>query len=224
MSGVRLLPVFPLELVLMPNEIQFLHIFEPRYRRMLGDICDTDMIFGLSYYRGDAVDGRPAIDSIGCAALVRDIDLLPDGRSNIDAIGATRYRILRYVDAGTPYLTAEVEFFDDDPDAGDEVTAVADEVFELFQRLARAAREASGQSGELPPIVQAPPEALSFLVAAAFGFATSVKYRMIQLRSTKSRLEIIRETLRDAVGRLESDVLIKKIAPTNGHAKKKIDL
>src|SRR5688500_1462448 len=117
-SGIVELPIFPLPLVLLPNEMLPLHIFEPRYRQMLEDVTTGRNIFGVSFFDNEVEFEKPAVDSIGCAAEIRESQALPDGRSNILTHGVVRYRILNYVDLGKPYLTAEVGFFEDEPEAG----------------------------------------------------------------------------------------------------------
>src|SRR5688500_4535845 len=113
--GIKQLPLFPLQIVLLPNEVLPLHIFEPRYLQMLADIELRRNLFGVTFFdqEGVIVD-RPAIGSIGCAAEVRETRALPDGRSDIVTSGVIRYRLLEYIDTGTPYLNGEVEFFEDD--------------------------------------------------------------------------------------------------------------
>ena len=117
-EGIRHLPIFPLPLVLLPNELLPLHIFEPRYRKMLKDVQHEQNIMGISFFdSGDESSGeQPEPGTIGCAAEIQEVQELPDGRSNILTTGLIRYRLLDYVDAGEPYLVAEVEFFKDEPD------------------------------------------------------------------------------------------------------------
>src|SRR5687768_17133851 len=115
--------VFPLPLVLLPGEVLPLHIFEARYRQMLKDIESERNLFGISLYEANEGFGdRPEIGRVGCVAEVREVQPLPDERSNILTLGVIRYRIIEYVDLGTPYLAANVEFFED---ADEDATALA---------------------------------------------------------------------------------------------------
>ena len=224
-SGIRHLPIFPLPLVLLPNELLPLHIFEPRYRQMLKDIGLEKNIFGVSYFnQEDSLADKPPVDSVGCAAEVREVQNLPDGRSNLLSVGVIRYRLLDYVESGDPYLVGDVEFFEDDAEDDAILTPLSDEVFALFTRIAKAAHKLSGERGRLPEIPQAEPQALSFLVTAAFNLDAELKYKMLETRSTIERLEKLREILVQAVGKMEESADIHKISQTNGHSKKKIDL
>jgi Lon protease-like protein len=223
--GIKQLPLFPLPLVLLPNEVLPLHIFEPRYRQMLTDIELRRNLFGINFFESDeALSDQPPVGSVGCAAEVREINMLPDGRSNIITSGVIRYRLLQYLDSGTPYLSGEVEFFEDAPEPADELQPVADEVFDLFERIAKAAFKLSGNRGSFPEIPKTDPESLSFLVTAAFNLDNDIKYKMIEMTSTSERLTKLRSILLQAVDKMESNAETVKAAQTNGHSKKKIDM
>lgn len=223
--GVNTLPLFPLPVVLLPNELLPLHIFEPRYRQMLLDIELQRNLFGLTYFESNgSPDDKPAIGSIGCAAEVREAQMMPDGRSNIVAAGVVRYQLTDYVDAGTPYLTANVEFFEDEPDATPQLEFIANEVHEVFQRIAKAAFRLSDNKGRLPEVPKTEPEKLSFLVTAAFNLDNGLKLELLSTRSTAERLERLRTILFQAVDQMEESADIHAVSQTNGHSKKKLDL
>lgn len=223
--GIKQLPLFPLPLVLLPNELLPLHIFEPRYRQMITDIELRRNIFGVTYLDLENEPAeRPSIGSVGCAAELREKSLLPDGRSNIVTSGVIRYRLLEYLDLGLPYLCGEVEFFEDEKEDEESLKPVADEVAELFERIAKAAFDLSGSRGTLPEIPHTQPEALSFLVTAAFNLDNEIKYKLLEMTSTIERLTKLRAILLEAVDKMESNAQIAKAAQTNGHSKKKIDM
>src|SRR5436190_5055518 len=99
--GLRELPIFPLPVVLFPGMPMPLHIFEERYRKMLTDIRAGNNLFGLSYFdAADADRELPPAGHIGCVAEVAETQALPDGRSNILAVGVVRYEIESYVESG----------------------------------------------------------------------------------------------------------------------------
>ena len=224
-AGLKQLPLFPLPLVLLPNEVLPLHIFEPRYRQMMRDIELRRNLFGLNFLdtEGESTD-RPAIGTVGCVAEVSERSMLPDGRSNIITSGIIRYRLLDYADDETPYLTGVVEFFEDTPEDAAVVVPLADEVFDLFSRVAKAAFQLGGGRGSFPEIPKAEPEQMSFLVTAAFNLDNEVKYRMLEITSTRERLSRLRGILVQAVDKMESNAEIVKAAHTNGHSKKDLDL
>ncbi|MGI8639940.1 MAG: LON peptidase substrate-binding domain-containing protein [Pyrinomonadaceae bacterium] len=224
-SGIKHLPIFPLPLVLLPNELLPLHLFEPRYRQMLKDVALDRNMFGVSYFEPkESFIEKPAAGSIGCVAEVREAQTLPDGRSNILTIGIIRYHLIDYIDAGEPYLVGDLEFFEDDKEDENLLNPLADEVFALFRRVAKAAHKLSGERGTFPDVQQTEPQSLSFLVTAAFNLEPELKYQLLETRSTIERLERLREILRQTVGKMEESAEIHKIARTNGHSKKKLDI
>lgn len=224
-SGIESLGVFPLPLVLLPNELLPLHIFEPKYREMLQDAQLGRNLFGVTFFDGqNSFVEQPEAGSIGCCAEIRDVQTMPDLRSNILTGGVIRYRLLEYIDEGTPYLTARVEFFEDAAEDSASIQPVADEVFGLFERIAKAAFKLSGNRGSFPQIQRADPEPMSFLVAAAFNLENELKYKMLEITSTFERLERLREILIPAAANMEESADIHKAAQTNGHSKKKIDI
>ena len=128
--GVQELPLFPLPLVLF---------FEPRYRQMLTDVRSSNNLFGLSYFDSTTSEKEiPAAGHIGCVAEVTETQTLPDGRSNILTVGVIRYRVDSYVERNTPYLIAQVSFFEDDEQDPELLIETSHEVAETFSRIARA--------------------------------------------------------------------------------------
>jgi uncharacterized protein len=106
------IPLFPLpNVVLFPNVHLPLHIFEPRYRELVGDSLDGDRIIGMVLLRpgweGD-YEGRPPIYPIGCGGLITHAERLSDGRYNIVLRGLEKFRVRRE-DPGRAYRIAEVE-------------------------------------------------------------------------------------------------------------------
>ncbi|HMT07589.1 MAG TPA: LON peptidase substrate-binding domain-containing protein, partial [Pyrinomonadaceae bacterium] len=187
LTGTATIPIFPLPLVLMPYEILPLHIFEDRYREMLDDVMASNEVFGITYFEGDSQVERPDERSIGCAAQVRQVETLDDGRSNIITVGISRYRLIEYVDNGKPYNEAEVAYFIDDAEDETEAEAGAERVFKLFQRIAEAAFKMSGSRGNLPELNRGDPEQLSFLVGAGFNFENELKLELLAMTSTLER-------------------------------------
>jgi Lon protease-like protein len=182
-------------------------------------------MFGIMLFEpSESFIEKPAIGAIGCAAEVREVQQLPDGRSNVLTIGVIRYRLIDYVDADEPYLVGDVEFFEDEPEDKTVLEPLAKEVFVLFERIARAAHKLSGQRGTFPEIPHIEAEQFSFLVTAAFNFENELKYPLLETRSTIERLEKLYEILQGTVGKMEESAEIHKVAQTNGHSKKKIDL
>ena len=224
-SGLNHLPIFPLPLVMLPNELLPLHIFEDRYRQMLRDVEQQRKIFGVMLFEPtESFIERPPLGSVGCASEIRESETLDDGRSNILTLGLVRYRLIDYVDKGTEYLVGDVEYFEDEPDESGDVELVAGEVFSLFERLAKAAFKMGGNRGQMPQIQRADPESLSFLVTAAFNFDNERKHSLLEMTSTHERLSELKKVLDQAVGQIEESAEIQTVSKTNGHSKKKLDI
>jgi ATP-dependent Lon protease len=225
MRGTRELPLFPLPIVLFPGVPLPLHIFEPRYQRLLADIRASDSLFGLSYFdESESAEGAPAIGHVGCVAEVTEIQPLPDSRSNILTIGLIRYRLNAYVDHGDPYLVGRVQFFEDEEEDSEFLEERAAEVSKLFMRIARAVRIINDERASLPDLPPTEPERLSFLVAAAMELDTGIKLELLELRSTAERLKRLRDLLARAVSNYEERARIHGISKGNGHGGKHIDL
>jgi Lon protease-like protein len=102
------IPLFPLNTVLFPGTALPLHIFEERYREMIGECVAQDRVFGVVRAEGDSL----AI--VGCTArVVRVLERYPDGRMNILCEGEQRFEI-EGLDESRTFLQADVDFFDDD--------------------------------------------------------------------------------------------------------------
>ncbi len=224
-AGIEQIPLFPLPLVLLPNEFLPLYIFEDRYQQMLKDVADAGKMFGVMLFEGDeSIIDRPELGSIGCVAEIRESELLPDGRSSIVTLGIVRFRLMDYIESEDPYLVGDVAFFEDEIDDEPAAERVADDVFALFQRIANAAFKMSGNRGRLPEITRGRPEQLSFLVTAAFNFENELKYELLKMTSTTERLTRLRDLLSKMVDQMEESANIHAKSKTNGHSKKKIDI
>ena len=223
--GVRELPLFPLPVVLFPGVPLPLHIFEPRYRKMLSDIKVGNNFFGLSYFdASNAATDFPPAGHVGCVAEVTETQLLPDGRSNILTIGLVRYRVEDYVEHGDPYLVARVNFFEDEEESDELLTQSSRSVAETFARIARAVRIINDERASLPDISDTEPQRLSFLVAAAMEIDVELKQELLELESTSERLRRLSDMLGRAVSSYEERARMHELAKRNGHSGKRIEI
>ncbi len=135
---LRLLPLFPLpNVVLFPGVPLPLHIFEPRYRAMVADALESDLLIGMVLLKpGFEADyeGRPPIFSIGCRGVIVHSAKLDDGRYNVVLNGLERVRVIEE-DHERPYRRAVVEVLNDPPLAPGDERAIRD----LRGRLERCA-------------------------------------------------------------------------------------
>src|SRR5689334_10922693 len=115
------IPIFPLpNVVLFPNVFLPLHIFEPRYREMVGDALGGDRIIGMVLLRPgwqSDYEGRPPVYPVGCAGVITHAERLADGRFNIVLRGMEKFRV-RGEEEGHAYRVARVEPVPEPPAEG----------------------------------------------------------------------------------------------------------
>jgi Lon protease-like protein len=217
----RVIPIFPLPLVQFPGAITPLHIFEPRYRKMLKDVMAGDKTFGILYRDGQtltASEQSPA-GGVGCAVEVVVVQELPDGRSHILCVGGSRYSLVRYVE-GELYLQAEVEFFEDDISFED-LSAEGERAKQLFKRLLTASRKLKGEDedeNEQMPELPDDPQQLSFIIAAYLDVEADDKQEMLETVDTGKRLRELNKTLEALTDDYEKRALAHQLFKNNGHA------
>lgn len=117
---MALLPLFPLNHVLLPAMPLPLHVFEERYRRMLSDLTDPAgnvRGFGVVLLRSGSeagtATGAPDVERVGTVAEVLEVQAKPDGSSDVLAVGSRRFAVVRLVPDGAAYLRAEVDYLDE---------------------------------------------------------------------------------------------------------------
>src|SRR2546423_11671367 len=127
------IPLFPLpNLVLFPNIILPLHIFEERYKQMINGCIDGREPFGVILLReGAQEETEQTIHRVGVAARVIEVERLDGGRMNILCQGESRFRIVRFA-GSAPYWKGTVDFFEDEPADDDLIQPLRDEVAALY--------------------------------------------------------------------------------------------
>lgn len=216
------LPIFPLALVLVPGELLPLHIFEERYKALMAYALEGEKRFGLSFHARAEVgrDSVPPVGSIGCVAQITAVVPLEGGRLNMLAVGAGRYVIRGYTQH-EPFLIAEVAQVHDEPAAEDVVVPLADEVRDLFSRLAAASKTLSDDSGQqITPDLDVDPELLSFVVTGSVSLENDVKLKLLEMTDTHERLESLRDRLLAVVDAYEYRAEMHGLAKKNGHGRK----
>ena len=206
------LPIFPLGVVLFPGALLPLHIFEPRYRRMLADCLAGDERFGLAL-PGIAHEA-PALGAVGCVAGIRGAQSLADGRSNIVVQGTTRFLVTRYLDDPAPYLVAMVEAFDDREDSmpsAARCTALTD-AFAHYLPALRELNDLEPDSRTIP----SEPAALSFHVSAALDCSAAEKQALLEIRSTAERVDLLLDMLPPLVSAIDAGLRTRKKSHSNG--------
>lgn len=193
--------LFPLGIVLLPTERVPLHIFEERYKELIGRCLADEDEFGLVFADDDG------IRDVGTRAVVVEvITEFDDGRLNIVVEGRERFQLVELT-SGESFHTAEVTPFDDDVDPSAEETV--SRALELFGRL----RELAGSDVEAP---SADDPQLSYAIAAHVELDDELKLELLADTSERSRLERLCEFLDDAVEALRIRRRAVERASTNG--------
>lgn len=217
---VEHLPIFPLPVVLLPGMLMPLHIFEPRYRRMLHDCLNDQRLFGLTYHPDSAAGTLviPVVGSIGCAAHIMSVVPLPDERSNILTAGLCRYKTAEYL-SQDPYLVARIEFFEDEPGDMEVSAGLIQDVSELFLRFMKAV-----QTLRDTPMAQVvlpdDSEQLSFAIAAGVLTEPEDQLEALHMRSTEERLQFLLRQLDALIDELEARAQEHMAMRGNGQRRK----
>jgi ATP-dependent Lon protease len=193
--------LFPLGIVLLPTEQMPLHIFEPRYRELIGECLADEREFGLVYADEDG------LRQVGTrAAILEVVERFEDGRLNIVVEGGERFRLVELTE-GRSFHTAEVEPVEDESDPGE--SADVERALALFQRLV----DLTGSDVDAPATDAAQ---LSYAVAARFDFAPELKQELLQETSERIRLKRLGDLLEAAAEAVERQQEIAARAQTNG--------
>lgn len=181
------LPLFPLNVVLFPGMVLPLHIFELRYRLMIGECRQQNKPFGVVLARPKGTFMHEQTYPVGTTAEIREIDQLEDGRFNLIAMGVQRFRILSQ-HGQKPYLSGLVEPYEDIPEPAYSLTTSAKKAQELFSSYLEILLEAAGKNTmqvNLPTI----PEELSYLIAYLLDTEDEQKQQLLECTSTLQRLQ-----------------------------------
>jgi Lon protease-like protein len=196
--------LFPLGLVLLPTEQIPLHIFEPRYRELIGECLDNDEPFGLVYADDDGVR------RIGTLATVVEVtDRYEDGRLDIVVEGGDRFRLVDLTD-GRSFHTGTIEPLADveDPPRGADV----DRALAVFRRLV----ELTGAEVDVPAEVTGQP---SFEIGSRFELAPELKLELLEETSERRRLVRLCEIHETIAAAVERPREVAALAQTNGRAR-----
>ncbi len=188
------IPIFPLpNAVLFPNVFLPLHIFEPRYRAMVGDALAGDRIIGMVLLQPGyeaRYEGRPPVYPIGCAGVITHAETLQDGRFNVVLRGLEKFRILGE-DASQPYRLAHIEGLPET--SAEEDRAVLRQQRHRLEALLIAAIEREGSDPRFPPAV--PDEDLVNALAQYLALDPVERQALLEREGTVARCHGLIELL-----------------------------
>ena len=173
-------PLFPLGLVLLPREVVPLHIFEERYKLMIGQCIEDEDEFGVIWLSDEG------LKDVGCSAAIPQVlERMDDGRMNILAQGSKPFALHRRIE-DMPYPAGDVELLDeeDDPDLVD--ADVASDARERYADLVARVTDTRPEESDLE-------ELDAYAMAATVDFPPESKQALLELRSEEEGLRMLCE-------------------------------
>ena len=173
-----LLPIFPLELVLLPGVPLPLHIFEPRYKEMIAECLEQKKPFGVVRASSDGVA------EIGCTAEIMSVTKkYDDGRMDILTRGVERFEVID-VNEDRSFLQAEIAVVQDEDESSKPATEMVTQAVRLHAEITRlAGAEPSGPNEHAAN--------LSFLLAGSLPLDLDFKQSLLSTLSEAKRLEAV---------------------------------
>jgi len=201
----NILPFFPLKLVAFPGEKLNLHIFEPRYKQLIGDCLLHGTTFGVCVY-------LEKLTMYGTEVGILDISkTYEDGRMDIKTLGIKPFRILSFNNplADKLYAGGEVEFLADDP-TGDAEQSLRDEFTELMGDMLRMLGLEVDISKE---------ELGAYTFSHKIGLSLEEEFKLLLMNSEAARLRFLVQHLKKALPILIKMEDAKRKIQMNGHFK-----
>jgi ATP-dependent Lon protease len=196
--------LFPLNVVLFPDELLPLHIFEPRYRRMVRECLDTKTPFGMLLALPNGVA------HVGCSAEILEVTKrYDDGRMDVLTVGRRPYRVLDLL-TEDPLLEGSVDYLEDRDSALDPKNR--DKLVELYEVCYTLLF-----SGMPPSLPTSENSSLSFAIAAALPFDLLWKQQILELRSEAERQDRLLRYLREWALHLHKIDTRRHRSEGNGH-------
>jgi Lon protease-like protein len=194
-------PLFPLEIVVLPGEIVPLHVFEERYKTMVGECLDEEREFGIVWVADDG------LREVGCTVAITELlERTEDGRMNILARGSAPFRLVRRID-DMPYPAGDIELLEDTSEESD--AEAGSEARERYAELVERVTDSRPEADDLADMS-------AYAMAATVEFPLPAKQRLLELRSEDERLRAVGELLGAAMKRLDFVELASERARTNG--------
>ena len=207
-----IIPLFPLGVVLLPETFLPLHIFEERYKKMIGECLAENKEFGIVYFNGNE------INKIGCCAqIVKLLKRYDDGEMDIITVGTKRF-FIKELDETKACFQAKIVIFDDDPEEDtEELKHLAASGIKLLKELKNVT---GGEWDNTAFKDESDIKKMSFLISGNDGFTADEKQKFLEMTSTGKRLKQAVRALKKVIQRARLNLEIEEIIHGNGDAKK----
>jgi Lon protease-like protein len=194
-------PLFPLGLVVLPGELVPLHIFEERYKTMIGECLEEESDFGIVWVADDG------LRDVGCTVGIENVlERLEDGRMNIMARGRAPFRLVRRIE-DLAYPAGDVDLLEDE--YVEAVSDAGDGARERYAELVERVTDDRPDDDELAGMS-------AYAMAATVELPLPAKQRLLEMRSEEERLETVDELLASAMKRLDYVERASERARSNG--------
>jgi uncharacterized protein len=183
---VRRISIFPLPgAILFPGMQLPLHIFEPRYRDMIGDSLARDRMIGMVQPKGQG--GNPPLFEVGCLGRIGDVEAMEDGRYNVILEGLQRFSILKELEVTTTFRQVEAELWEED-EAADALSIAERASLEIESR--RFA-DVQGYAVDWAAVGQLDDYSLVNAIAQIAPFDYAAKQALLEARGLSDRADLI---------------------------------
>jgi uncharacterized protein len=182
----RRISIFPLTgAILFPGMQLPLHIFEPRYRDLVGDSLARDRMIGMIQPKGQG--GAPELFAVGCLGRIGDVEAMDDGRYNIILEGLQRFTITKELDVTTTFRQVEAELWEED-EAADALSIAERASLEIESR--RFA-DVQGYAVDWKAVEQLDDYSLVNAIAQIAPFDYAAKQALLEARGLSMRADLI---------------------------------
>ncbi len=183
---IRRISVFPLSgAILFPGMQLPLHIFEPRYRDLIGDSLARDRMVGMIQPKGQG--NNPPLFEVGCLGRIGDVEAMEDGRYNIILEGLQRFSVVKELDATTSFRQVEAELWEED-EAGDALSIAERASIEIE---ARRFADSQGYAVDWTAVGQLDDYSLVNAIAQIAPFDYAAKQALLEARGLSMRADLI---------------------------------
>ena len=179
------LSIFPLTGAILFPQLQLpLHIFEPRYRAMVGDSLARDRLIGMIQPQ-DSMESAPLYD-VGCVGKIEDVETSEDGRYNIVLTGIARFRVLHELEVTTPFRQVEAELIEE---PAEEYLTLGERA--SFEHEARKFADSQGYAIDWDSVARLDDVALINGVSQIAPFDAAAKQGLLEARNLRERCDLL---------------------------------
>ena len=199
---VEAFPLFPLGVVMLPSELVPLHIFEERYKLMIGECIDAEREFGIVWLSDER------LRDVGCAGgITQVLERMEDGRMNILVRGTRPFRLIERT-PDLPYPAGTVELLDD-ADEPEATPGAVEAAHDRYAALVERVTDRRPDESELADMD-------AYGMAATIEFGLAPKQQLLEERSEARRLTQVTEMIDSTLEKLDVSERAEELARTNG--------